>query len=151
MELTPVSISDSSLQRSSIPVAGTVGHDPSQFWERPASHGLEVVSSGYYLGLVLVVVFLICLLIRLVIPLAVLGFVACDKDIHASYCSRQGPTPFGTKITRVYRRGVGISGCTRTLVGAQNQQRFNKATRNAPAKLAIRRSPQLGVFRLGLL
>jgi hypothetical protein len=74
MELTSFSISDSSLQRSSIPLAGTVGHDPSQFWERPASHGPEVVGSRHYLGLVLVVVFLICLLIRLMIPLAVLGF-----------------------------------------------------------------------------
>ena len=44
-----------------------------------------------------------------------------------------------------------MSGCTRTLVGAESQQRSNKATRNTAAKLVIRRSLQLGVFRLGLL
>jgi hypothetical protein len=41
-----------------------------------------------------------------------------------------------------------MSGCTRTLVGVQSQQRSSKATRNAGV---IRRSLQLGVFRLGLL
>ncbi len=34
---------------------------------------------------------------------------------------------------------------------SQTQQRSNKATRDAPAKLVIRRSLQPGVFRLGLL
>src|SRR5208282_3204692 len=46
---------------------------------------------------------------------------------------------------------VGISGGTRTLVSAQSRQRSNQATRNSPAKPVIRRSRQLGVFRLGLL
>ena len=65
------------------------------------------------------------------------------RDIHASSCPRQDRVPSQAKVNHDLSGGVGISGCTRTLVGAQ--------VRDAPAKLVTGRSLQLGVLRLGLL